>query len=69
MNVGQDGSIVPKIDMISSRPTYGAPRAFPSATVISEVTFVRCPGQVRHVRTQGHSLDGEWEMLPTWSIR
>ena len=58
---GQDGDFTPVIGMISPMATCGAPLAFPSATVISEVTSVSYPGQVRYMCLEGHSLDGKWE--------
>ena len=64
VSCGQDGNIFSEIGVISPMATCGAPLAFPSATVIFEVTFVSYPGQVRHVLTEGHSLDGEWGDAP-----
>ena len=61
MSCGQDSTFISEIGVISPLANCGAPLAVPSATVISEVTFVSYPGQVRHVRTEGHSLDGKWE--------
>ena len=59
VSCGQDGDFIPKFCMISPIATGGAPLAFPSTSVIAEVTFVSCPRQVRFMSIEGHSSEGK----------